>query len=59
MAYHKNKFERDYDIIVDVFGADHLDAYPDVVGVCKVLGYDSSNIKVSGSNNLDLFLFSI
>lgn len=46
MAYHKNKFERDYDIIVDVFGADHLDAYPDVVGVCKVLGYDTSKIKV-------------
>ena len=46
MAYHKNKFERDYDIIIDVFGADHLDAYPDVLGVCKTLGYDTSKIKV-------------
>ena len=46
MAYHKNKFERDYDIIIDVFGADHLDAYPDVLGVCKTLGYDTTKIKV-------------
>ena len=46
IAYHKNKFERNYDIIVDVFGADHLDAYPDVLGACKALGYDSSKVRV-------------
>ena len=26
------------DLIIDVFGADHLDAYPDVLAVCKQLG---------------------
>jgi len=46
MAYHKNKFERDFDVIVDVFGADHMDAYPDVLSVCKNLGYDTSKVKV-------------
>ena len=46
IAYHKNKFERNYDIIVDVFGADHLDAYPDVLGACEALGYDSSKVRV-------------
>ena len=30
MAYHRTKFERNYDKIIDVFGADHMDAYPDV-----------------------------
>ena len=38
MAYHQDKFNRDYDLIIDVFGADHLDAYPDVLAVCKDLG---------------------
>ena len=46
IAYHKNKFERGYDIIVDVFGADHLDAYPDVLGACKALNYDTSKAKI-------------
>ena len=46
MAYHKDKFEREYDIIVDVFGADHLDAYPDVLSVCETLGYNTSKVKV-------------
>lgn len=46
IAYHKNKFERDYDVIVDVFGADHLDAYPDVLGACKALDYDVSKVRV-------------
>ena len=46
MAYHQDKFNRNYDLIIDVFGADHLDAYPDVVAVCKYLGYDTQKIKV-------------
>ena len=46
MAYHKNKFDRDFDLIVDVFGADHMDAYPDVLSVCENLGYDISKVKV-------------
>ena len=46
IAYHKNKFERNYDLIVDVFGADHQDAFPDVIGACKALGFDSEKIKV-------------
>jgi len=46
IAYHKNKFDRNYDVIIDVFGADHLDAYPDVIGACEALGYDKSKVKV-------------
>ena len=30
IAYHKSKFERNYDMIIDVFGADHTDTYPDI-----------------------------
>ncbi len=46
MAYHVNKMERGYDLCIDIFGADHMDAYPDVLEVVKQLGYDSSKIKV-------------
>ena len=41
MAYHIKKIERGYDLCVDIFGADHMDAYPDVIEVVKQLGYDA------------------
>ena len=46
MAYHRNKFERGYDLIVDVLGADHMDAYPDVLAGIEQLGYDTKKVKV-------------
>ena len=46
MAYHRDKIDRGYDKIVDVFGADHADTYPDVLAVLKVLGYHTEKIDV-------------
>jgi arginyl-tRNA synthetase len=46
MAYHRTKFERNYDKIIDIFGADHMDAYPDVVEAMNQLGYDINKIEV-------------
>ena len=46
MAYHRTKFERNYDKIIDVFGADHMDAYPDIIEAMNQLEYDSSKIEV-------------
>ena len=46
MAYHVDKMQRGYDLCIDIFGADHMDAYPDVLEVVKQLGYDNSKIKV-------------
>jgi len=46
IAYHKDKFSRDYDLMVDVFGADHKDAYPDVMVAIENLGFDSEKVKV-------------
>ena len=40
MAYHINKLERKYDVCIDIFGADNMDAYPDVLEVLKQLEYD-------------------
>ena len=46
MAYHIEKFERGFDQIIDIFGADHIDTYPDVIAALKVLGYDTKKMKV-------------
>ncbi|MEA3499719.1 MAG: arginine--tRNA ligase [Candidatus Marinimicrobia bacterium] len=46
IAYHAQKLEQNYDQIIDIFGADHHATYPDVVSALKVMGYDTSKIKV-------------
>jgi len=47
IAYHVTKFERDFEMIVNVFGADHIDEYPDVLEALRILGYDTSRIKIA------------
>jgi len=46
IAYHITKFERGYDLIVDLFGSDHNATYPDVLAGLKALGYDINKVKV-------------
>ncbi|MCH8960910.1 MAG: arginine--tRNA ligase, partial [Bacteroidetes bacterium] len=46
IAYHKNKFDRGFDLMVDVFGADHIITYPDVKSGLGVLGYDPDKLDV-------------
>ena len=45
-AYHRNKVERNYDLIVDIFGADHMDTYPDVLVALDALEVKTNHIKV-------------
>jgi arginyl-tRNA synthetase len=46
IAYHMDKLSRGYDTCIDVFGADHIDTYPDVVRGVESLGGDASRIDV-------------
>ncbi|MCK5331385.1 MAG: arginine--tRNA ligase [Candidatus Marinimicrobia bacterium] len=46
MAYHRDKLERKFDLIIDLFGADHTDTYPDVLAALEALGYNIQSIKV-------------
>jgi arginyl-tRNA synthetase len=46
IAYHGNKLDRNYDLCIDVFGADHIDTYPDVLNGIRALGYDDSKVDV-------------
>ena len=45
-AYHQDKIKRGFDLIIDVFGADHTDAYPDVILALDALGQKTDHIKV-------------
>ncbi|MFL3050181.1 MAG: arginine--tRNA ligase [Candidatus Neomarinimicrobiota bacterium] len=46
IAYHRDKLEREYDLIIDIFGADHNDTYPDILSSLHAMGYDTDSIKV-------------
>lgn len=46
IAYHITKFQRGYDLMVDLFGSDHNATYPDVLAGLQALGYDVSKVKV-------------
>ncbi|MGD0338675.1 MAG: arginine--tRNA ligase [Bacteroidota bacterium] len=46
IAYHRNKFMRGFELIVDIFGSDHVATVPDVLAGIKALGYDQSKVRV-------------
>lgn len=46
IAYHANKLDRGYDLCIDIFGADHIATYPDVLSGLSALGYDASKVDV-------------
>ena len=45
-AYHLDKIKRKFDLIIDVFGADHADSYPDVLIALEALGLNIDYIKI-------------
>ena len=47
IAYHITKFKRGFSEIVNIFGADHIDEYPDVIEALRILGYDGDRIRVA------------
>lgn len=46
IAYHREKFRRNFDWLIDVFGSDHIATVPDVLSGVKALGYDPDKITV-------------
>ena len=46
IAYHTIKYNRGYDLMIDLFGSDHTATYPDVLAGIRALGYDDSKVKV-------------
>lgn len=46
IAYHREKFRRGFDWMINVFGADHIATVPDVLAGVRALGYDDELITV-------------
>ncbi len=46
IAYHRKKFERGYDLLVDIWGADHHGYVPRVKAAIKALGHDPERLHV-------------
>lgn len=46
IAYHREKFRRNFDWLVDIFGSDHIATVPDVLAGVKALGYDPDKVTV-------------
>jgi arginyl-tRNA synthetase len=46
IAYHREKFRRGFDMLIDVFGADHIATVPDVMAGVKALGYNADHVKI-------------
>ena len=44
IAYHREKFRRGFDWMVNVFGSDHIATVPDVLAGVKALGYDPDRV---------------
>ena len=46
IAYHREKIKRGFDLIIDIFGADHHATYPDVKAALEAMELDTSHIRV-------------
>jgi arginyl-tRNA synthetase len=47
IAYHLNKFEREFDLAIDVWGADHHGYIPRVKGALAALGIEPARLEVA------------
>ena len=46
IAYHREKFARGFDWMVNIFGSDHIATVPDVLAGVRALGLDDSRVTV-------------
>jgi arginyl-tRNA synthetase len=46
IAYHKDKFDRSFDVIVDIWGSDHHGYIPRMKAAIEALGQNKENLKV-------------
>ncbi|MBX9810766.1 MAG: arginine--tRNA ligase [Burkholderiales bacterium] len=47
IAYHLNKFERGFDLVIDVWGADHHGYIPRVKGALEALGLNKEQLTIA------------
>jgi len=45
IAYHADKLDRGFDMVVTVLGVDHIAEVPDIAGALRALGYDAGRLR--------------
>jgi len=55
IAYHMNKFDRGFDKVINIWGADHHGYTPRVKAALSALGYDADNLEVQLVQFANLF----
>ena len=46
IAYHREKFESGYDLVIDIFGSNHHGHVPKLQALTKLFGFDSDRFRV-------------
>ena len=46
IAYHREKFRRGFERMINVFGSDHIATVPDVLAGVEALGFDKTKVQV-------------
>ena len=46
IAYHQNKFSRDFEMVIDIWGADHHGYMPRLQAGIQALGHDKNSLKI-------------
>jgi arginyl-tRNA synthetase len=46
IAYHREKFRRGFELVIDVMGADHIDQFPFVQHAIRALGCESERLEL-------------
>jgi arginyl-tRNA synthetase len=46
IAYHREKFRRGFETVINVMGADHIDQFPFVQCAMRALGYDPESLEL-------------
>ena len=54
LAYHRNKFQRGFDLLIDILGPDHQGQVPGLLGGVEAMGYDPKKLKVIISGHIRL-----
>ncbi|MFE6797170.1 arginine--tRNA ligase [Paenibacillus chitinolyticus] len=55
VAYHRNKFQRGYDELINIWGADHHGYIPRMKAAMTALGYDANRLTVLIAQMVSLF----
>jgi arginyl-tRNA synthetase len=54
IAYHKNKFDRGYDRLIDIWGPDHHGYIARLKGAMKAIGYEDTRLDILTSQQVNL-----